>query len=310
MSKTYEEFLKEQQKLSAQQKNADIESANSLYDAQVESVNGAYEPEKKNIELVYSDAIDENNVQRIINERQIAESMANAGSTDSGLNRTQLTASQLSHSNNYAKLRRQEQAAFDELDRAIAQEISQIEQNRQSTLAGIESEYAANDRSAATSMFNKQQEEETARYKATLEAQSEATASAAEAAKAKATARTSLLGKLASYDYDDANKQSFIDDYAFNYGVDDDDYNILKGLGYDISGKYGYTYFDPNVDRVSEMKAAINKKVGFNLNTLGESLADREYFGSIVEDMIDEALDNNQITEQEAAELYTYYRLV
>lgn len=222
MSKTYEEFLKEQQKLSAQQKNADIKNAHGMFDAQVESVKGTYEPEKKNIELVYSDAIDENNVQRIINERQIAESMANAGSTDSGLNRTQMTASQLSHSNNYAKLRRQEQAAFDELDRAIAQEISKIEQNRQSTVAGIESEYAANDRSVAASMFNKQQEEETARYKATLEL-----------AEKKSKARGDLITSLSNEDLNDTAKMSLYQNYINTYGLDASD-SALDAFGNEL----------------------------------------------------------------------------
>ena len=310
MSRKYEDILKEQAKLSAPKLEADKKLIDSMYDTQVQNVKDAFEPEKKAIEQSYENLLDENAVQRRINEHMILRDLTNTGDTNSGLSRTQMTAVQLSHANNQAKIRRQQQAGMEALSLAVEQEISGIEQNRQSDLASLVRSYADSDRSAATSIYNKELEEETARYKADLDAQTKAANAISESTKAKASARTSLLDKITSGDYGDDDKWALVNNYAVNYGLDDNDYNVLKNVGLDVNGKYGYIYFDPKVDRVDQMKKAIDKKVGFNLRTFGESIEERSYYASIVEEAIDEALEKNQITEPEAAELYMYYQII
>ena len=79
----------------------------------------------------YQSAINMQNVQRLINERKISEAMSNAGLTDSGLNRTQQTATQLSYNNAVAQLEIEKQKKVDSLALALRQQKNALETNYQ-----------------------------------------------------------------------------------------------------------------------------------------------------------------------------------
>ena len=136
--------------------------------------------------------LDLNDLDERVQRRQLAENMANAGLTDSGLNRTQQTALSLQRGNADAASRRSSeehvraaQNAIDQILADAAQQKAQQEANARSTtdtwyqnaldsLAGSARSAASQDyhaeQQAAADIAKAKLAEETARYKAAMEA--------------------------------------------------------------------------------------------------------------------------------------------
>ena len=118
-----------------QNKNKQINTINEIAAKNKQTITETHNAELKEIEKSYDDQHRINAVQKLINERQVAENMANLGHTDSGLNRTQQTAVQLSYANQNAKLNTQRQSAIDALDRQTAAYITDIDTKAASDIA-------------------------------------------------------------------------------------------------------------------------------------------------------------------------------
>lgn len=147
------------------QKDADIAASDKVYDTQKQQTQGTYNRQIRETNNSYEDMYSENAVQKLINEREIAENMANMGLTDSGLNRTQQTAAQLSYANSKNKIDINRQKAVDTLTAALADAVSQIDANKLAAAEKIRSSYESGWQSAAQSTYNKELEEETQRQK-------------------------------------------------------------------------------------------------------------------------------------------------
>ena len=85
------------------------------------------------------------------------------GLSDSGLNRTQQTAVQLSYANNRSGIERQKQAQLDTFAQNLAAELSSIRQNKISDIAAIDKEYDSLVDSSTQAAYKVYQEEETKR---------------------------------------------------------------------------------------------------------------------------------------------------
>lgn len=140
-----------------------------LYNKQAQTINDIYNRTINNTERSYDSAYDENAVQKIINERQIAENMANLGLTDSGLNRTQQTAAQLSYSEGKRKIDKQKQEAIDSLTTQLAQAIGSIEQNRLSAESNLKEVYSERADSNAVNLYSADLNAETEKELAKLQ---------------------------------------------------------------------------------------------------------------------------------------------
>ncbi len=140
---TIPDYTKQATEYYADSKASDIKSTNALYDSEKQSTNESYDKQVFDTNKSYQDQYRENAVQKEINKRQVAESMANLGLTDSGLNRTQLTAAQLSYGNNKATIDSDKQNAINDLEFSRSQAIDTIEQNRASALSTIDQNYAS-----------------------------------------------------------------------------------------------------------------------------------------------------------------------
>lgn len=116
----------------------------------------------------YEDDYRENAVQKAINERQVAESMANMGLSDSGLNRTQATAVQLSYGNNKATIDRAKRQAQDSLELEKTGKLSTIRQNWLADKASINQTYDKYEADYAASL----EDADAKRYAAQVEANS------------------------------------------------------------------------------------------------------------------------------------------
>lgn len=114
------------------QKEANAEATQILKDAkaaQIQEDNALLEKTataaKDKARAQYNEIYDTNAVNQYISEQRVAESMANAGLTKSGLNATQMTAIQTSRGNADNRARLQEQAAIDDIELQLTEGIAQ-----------------------------------------------------------------------------------------------------------------------------------------------------------------------------------------
>ena len=185
MASRLDELYNEYKKLGTAQRDADIAASDKVYDTQKLQTQNTYNRQIDETSKAYEDLYDENAVQRLINEREVAENMANLGITDSGLNRTQQTAVQLSYANSKNKIDVTRQKAIDTLTAQLADAITKLDIEQNDNAASIKSNYAALASSGAQDMYNNAVQEETKRiqadydyrlsmYKEQLQAQKEA----------------------------------------------------------------------------------------------------------------------------------------
>ena len=155
------------------QMKADIAASGKVYDTQRQQTQDTYDRQIKDTNNSYEDMYRENAVQKLINERKIAEDMAGLGLTDSGLNRTQQTAVQLSYANSKNKIDTNRQKAVDTLAASLADAVSRIDANKLAAAEKIRSSYESGWSSAAQSTYAKELEEQTKRVEANIKAQKE-----------------------------------------------------------------------------------------------------------------------------------------
>lgn len=147
-----EDYVKAANESFAADRDAEKGVKNSAYDtakANAQAVNDkAVTDTKTNYESKYQ----KNAVQKLINEKQVAEKMSNLGLTDSGLNRTQQTAVQLSYANQKGKIDLARQSALDELALNLTSALTEIETNRSVDL--LETDQKWNDKGYSVGQTN------------------------------------------------------------------------------------------------------------------------------------------------------------
>lgn len=165
MASRLDELYNEYKKLGTAQRDADIAASDKVYDTQKQQTQNTYNRQIDETSKAYEDLYDENAVQRLVNEREIAENMANSGLTDSGLNRTQQTAVQLSYANSKNKIDVTRQKAIDTLTASLADAIIKIDTDKLSAAENIRSSYDNSWRSSAQSTYATELEEQTKQQK-------------------------------------------------------------------------------------------------------------------------------------------------
>lgn len=190
---TYDEIRKYNDELYASKRAQALKENDELYEQRSESVRSLYEDQIEESGREYDDLERSNAVQKLINEREIAESMANMGLTNSGLNRTQQTAVQLSAANNSSKIARERQSMVNSLTREMTSMLADIELNRSNDAQSINQTYDSMVDSATQEQYKTNQE-----YLASLaeiQAQAAAQAAAAQASAASTQAKSSYIIK-------------------------------------------------------------------------------------------------------------------
>ncbi len=173
MAKTYEEYLEEAKKTTAAEESAAIKVVDDSALAAKTATQEYYDKQIGNTNTAYESEYQKNAVQKLINEKQIAEKTANLGLTDSGLNRTQQTAAQLSYANQKGKIDLAKQSALDELSLSLSSALSNIEQEAQANKSSIKQTYAQQNAATAAELYNTDVENEYNTYLAQLEADTE-----------------------------------------------------------------------------------------------------------------------------------------
>ena len=125
-----DERLNKYKQLYQPQMQEQISAVNQTATQQKATIQDMYNSEITKTKQGYDDEYQRNLVQKYVNEQQISENMANLGLTDSGLNRTQQTAVQLSYSNTRSKIDRQLQGAVDAFVQTMNSKLTDIETSR------------------------------------------------------------------------------------------------------------------------------------------------------------------------------------
>lgn len=158
-------YKKAAEELYAKERKETLADRKSLYKTEKSDINEIYDKKVFEEGKSYEDQYRENAVQKAINERQVAESMANLGLTDSGLNRTQQTAVQLSYANNKAGINRRKQSVIDNYELARTQDLSTAKQNYLADKASINQSYDSAISDTAKELYKKDLEEQTKQQK-------------------------------------------------------------------------------------------------------------------------------------------------
>ena len=276
-------------------KNLINQTANEELNAITEDYNSSVADVNKQ----YEDAFKRNATQRALNERYLERKSAEMGLTDSGLNRTQMTANQLSYANQNANLDAGLIKDVNALSAAMKARKLETEQKRRSDIATVESnlessraklwsDYDAEVRSTAEDLYK----------------------SDADTQKSKSTAMNTLLSNLRKEDATDLDKQIYIKNYVDTYGVDSEVAKLAQEMGYIVLGTgdlvegnkiYTKNWTNQTISRNAVMAALSNKNRPLSTR-LAYFARYVDMYGVPTEESIKYMLGNSEITIEQLLE--------
>ncbi len=157
------EQLREQRR---QSDDAAIQQYNEAADRTAAAAKKPYESQLEQLPGEYQKMLDYNALQELVGQRQVAESMANMGLTDSGLNRTQQTALAVQRGKADAQVRLAQQRKTEELQEKIAQITESNAAQKIQQEAAVRSESDSWYNNLLADFYNRASQEGTALYDA------------------------------------------------------------------------------------------------------------------------------------------------
>lgn len=221
MSRSYTTIEDEEIKKAKALADADVEASNNIYNTSAQVIRDTYGATQKQKEQEFNALFDQNNVQKYINERRIAENMANAGLSRSGLNLTQMTANQLSFANQQHKISLQKQQTIYDIARVMNAELTQNEAQRAAAEQNIRSGYTQSAKENAAKIYNSELEYDASVTKADND-------DIASTQKQMQSDLDTLMNALAG-NTNEAYKAKLIQNFKTKYSLSDDDVNKMVG---------------------------------------------------------------------------------
>ena len=145
-----------------------IDQVNAAIDRATQAATKPYQTQMEQLPDTYRKIYDTNAVQELVGRRQLQETMANMGLTDSGLNRTQQTALSLQRGNADADARLEQQKKTQELQDRIAQLLESGAAQKQQQEATVRNNTSNWYNALQTDMYNNAVEQETNLYNQAL----------------------------------------------------------------------------------------------------------------------------------------------
>lgn len=136
-----DDFISKAKQNNAANKQSAVDTYRAGMDSQINNTQAFYDKKIADEKIAYDSEYQKNAVQKLINQKKIAETNANLGLTDSGLNRTQQTAAQLSYANQKGKIGLARQNALDNLTLAMTDAITTLQNEKASGIRGIEEKW-------------------------------------------------------------------------------------------------------------------------------------------------------------------------
>ena len=155
-------------------KKSKQDSINTLRDNQALILENQHASDVKDLNSDYLSAYQKNAVQKLINEKQVAERNVNLGLTDSGLNRVQQTAVQLSYANHKAALDISKQNALEKLTNSLSAALFEIEKSRTDDLLKLNDDIVSKASKNAGDIYKSNVDANTALEKAKIHAAAKA----------------------------------------------------------------------------------------------------------------------------------------
>lgn len=217
---SYDDYYKKYLSIYAPQRDQEIADSDAVFNKQLATIEDLYAGRMADSNAQYDALEQQNAVQRFINEQQVAENNANLGVTDSGLNRTQQTAVQLSASNNAAKIARQRQSMVDSLTREVTALKSDIEINRSNAKTAIQDKYTQ--LASSNAQISHQADVDYANQQAKIAADKEVALAQAAAKNAETSqkAYSDLVSAFIKDEMSDDQKKAAFRAYGEIYGFD------------------------------------------------------------------------------------------
>lgn len=249
MATSKEEYVKKQREANKAQEDADVASAIGIYDTQAQNTKASYEQSIADTEESYEDKFRLNETQRFLNTRAIERRAAEMGLTDSGMNRTQQTAVQLSYANQKGDLVKQQQKAIDTLAAAMNADLATINANKAAKEQEIRSAYADKAESEGISLYNAEQQRLADIEKARIEAEAEQTNS-----------YYSYLTEISKNPTNVVNYEGGNLSREYKGRLANNSVRVTKNVSKD--GKVTYTYTDAKTDKSSTFAQGVNPYTG------------------------------------------------
>ena len=145
-----------------------IDQVNAAIDRATQAATKPYQTQMEQLPDAYRKIYDTNAVQELVGRRQLQETMANMGLTDSGLNRTQQTALSLQRGNADADARLEQQKKTQELQDRIAQLLESGAAQKQQQEATVRNNTSNWYNALQTDMYNNAVEQGTNLYNQAL----------------------------------------------------------------------------------------------------------------------------------------------
>ena len=187
--------------LHEQRKKSDdevIQQINAAIDRATASSTNPYKTQMEQLPSQYQSLFDANAVQELVGRRQVQETMANMGLTDSGLNRTQQTALSVQRGNADASVRLAQQQKTQELQDKISQLVENAAAQKQQQEASIRANTSDWYNTLLSNFYSTAQQQGTDLYNA----EQERAAAAAEAERQRLIAAADAEAKAKQQDFE------------------------------------------------------------------------------------------------------------
>lgn len=198
-----------------------IKQVNEAIDRATTSSTKPYQSQIEQLPGQYQKLYDTNAVQELVNRRQVQETMANMGLTDSGLNRTQQTAIALQRGNADSAARLSQQQKTQELQDKIAQLIEAGSAQKQQQEAAIRNNTENWRNEMLNNLYNNAVQQGTSRYNAEQEAEAAKAAAEVKAQQQQfdnANTAVSAFVKLIGAGYSDSEALAYMRKYGLLEG--------------------------------------------------------------------------------------------
>ena len=258
----YKQYLDNYKKTAEEQNAAEQAAAEkakadnaAVYEKSNQQLQKQAEYSKSKVRTDYNEIYDSNAVNQYVREAKLAESMANAGLTDSGLNTTQMTAIQTSRGNADSRTRIAEQAAIDAIEQQLAAGIAENEQKIAEYNSSVDAKVATNKADRIASAESDAVKDAATDYNELIESE-------ASARKDGITEANTAIKNYAENSSDDNEIFKIIRKYAYEYDMTDTEIMTMcnnAGISYSEYAKFENVMSDNSSKKVKSFISDANK---------------------------------------------------
>lgn len=297
MAKTYTDYLQEILNAQKAEKEKQLQGIDKKYQSLSDEITGNYSQEIQALQGIYDDYIDKSYVQKLIDKKQVQETLANMGLTDSGLNRTQQTAVEISHSNRAGKYSALKQQQIDSLAKEMRSKLADNLLQAEKEKTNVTDKFIKEAESKATQLYQNQQTSENKQEKAWAK----------------------VVSSIFDTDMSSKQKTFVLEEYFLNYGLNNNEKLLLDKMQIDyknLGKKQEQVIQEPvNYSITEQRKTQLQKMCADTLLTKQQLNNERKLgnfkgtYNDYVKEVVTNMLFTNRINQADYDYLLSYYGL-